>query len=398
MSQTMEHLARTLAQIRLAYPKLTLKELIAVIVLLKATKGRFMTTALPRRRRRTGIFAIAIAAALTASLTGCANTDDATADTPAGLLPAAEDSTQYPLTLDTWAGESVIEERPERVALIGFSPNLDALQALDVTPVYSIADDVEGTYRDEDWFSEIEFVDTATRSDPINVEAIAATEPDLIVAVNAAIEDDFERLSEIAPVVAEEEIGADKIDWREGQRLVGEALDLPAAAEQAITEAEDALAATAAEHPEFDGKTITMAYNYGAEYGTEYYTVTGGTAEEIMVDLGFDPNPLAEEFISDPAVSDENQSLLDADVLMMIYADDEVRDTHEAMPLFQQLDPVAEGRYASLTFNENENVVSPDGTEMPNAVWVMRRGASAVSLPWAVDVIANQWLNDADLD
>lgn len=34
---------------------------------------------------------------------------------------------------------------------------------------------------------------------------------------------------------------------------------------------------------------------------------------------------------------------------------------------------------------------------MPNAVWVMRAGASPLSLPWAVDVIADQWLAELDL-
>jgi len=38
-----------------------------------------------------------------------------------------------------------------------------------------------------------------------------------------------------------------------------------------------------------------------------------------------------------------------------------------------------------------------DGTEVGNAVWVLRRGASAASLPWATDVIATQWLAGADL-
>lgn len=360
-----------------------------------------MTITLTRPARNRRRIAAAFVAVLAIAVTGCANTAD-TAETAnkesESLLPAAEGKAEYPMTLDTWAGETVIEERPERVAVIGFSPNLDALQALDVTPVYSIADDVdEETYRDEEWFSGIEYVDTATRKDPINVEGIAATDPDLIVAVNADIEDEFDRLSEIAPVVAEEDFGSDKLDWREGQRLVGEALDLTDASEQVITEAEESIAATAADHPEFDGKTITMAYDYGPEYGTEYYTTTGGTAENIMTDLGFEPNPLAEEFVDDAVVSDENQTKLDADVLVMVYADEEVRDTHESMPLFEQLEPVTEDRYVSLTFNEDENVVSPDGTEMPNAVWAMRRGASAESLPWAVDVIAEEWLADTDV-
>lgn len=347
-------------------------------------------------RRASAAASVILASALV--LSGCANTDDpdnvdeSEDNTTESLLPPAEGNTEYPLTLTTWLGETVLEERPERVAVIGFSPNFDALQVLDVTPVYTIADDVEGAYRDAEWFSQIEFVDTAHRGDPINFEGIAATDPDVIVAVNSLYEaEDYERLSEIAPVIENpEEIAGDQVEWQETQRLIGEALDLSDASEQVVTEAEEAIAATAADHPEFEGNTITIAYNYGPEYGTEYYTVAGGTAESILGLLGFEPNPLAEEFVNDATVSDENQSHLDADVLMMFYADDEVRETHESMPLFQDVSAVAEGRYVSLTFNDESDLVAADGTVYPNTVWVLRRGASAASLPWAVDIIASQ--------
>ncbi|MGO1183625.1 MAG: ABC transporter substrate-binding protein [Micrococcaceae bacterium] len=337
------------------------------------------------------------------ALAGCANTDDGSTGTDsegndsASLVPAAEGTTEYPLTLTTHAGDTVLEERPERIATIGFNTNLDALESLGVTPVYAITDE-EWEWRDQDWHSQIEYVDTATRRDPVNVEAIAATNPDLIVAVNGVpLDDVFDQLSDIAPIVGAEELEGFLYDWRDTQRLVGEALDLSEAAEELITEAENAIAETAADHPEFEGKTITMAYDYGSEYGLEYYTAAGSFAESIMLDLGFEPNPLAENFSDDSVISEENQELLDADVLLVIHADDETREAREADALFQSIPAVSEGRYVPLTFNDAGNVVSADGTELPNAVWVMRNGASPLSLPWGVDVIANQWLAEIDL-
>lgn len=355
--------------------------------------------------RRSGALTAGVMAGLLL-LTGCSdggetgeNGEDAAAEeNPSSLLPEAEGTTEYPLTVDTWAGETVIEERPERIAVIGFSSSVDVLESLDVTPVYTLSEDAEWEWRDQEWFSQIENVDSATRSDPTNFEGIAAADPDLIIAVNwVPIEDDFDRLTEIAPVLAEEEFQADKLDWREPQRLVGEALDLSAAADESIVAAEDAIAETAVEHSEYEGKTITIAYDYGQEYGIEYYTVTGGTAEDVVLDLGFEPNPLAEEFTEDPTVSEENQALLDGDVLVMIYSDEDGRETREDSALFQELEAVQESHYASLAFNEDDKVVSPDGTEKSNAVWVLRRGASALSVPWAVDVIADQWLDDVDI-
>ena len=281
----------------------------------------------------------------------------------------------------------MLEQRPERIAVVGFSSNLDALQALDVVPVYVQGEEAEWPWRDLEWMSQIEFVDTATRRDPINYEAIAAADPDLIVAVNFVYENDvFALLSEIAPVLERaEQIDGDKIEWQATQRMVGEALDLSAASERVVQDAEAAIASTAAAHPELAGRTITVATDYSS--GLQYYSVQGGTAEGILTTLGFVPNPLAVNFVDDPAVSDERVDLLDADVLIVFYFDAATREARESSALFAALPPVAEGRYVGID----------DADPGSNATWVMRRGASAVSLPWTVDLLAER-VSALDLD
>ncbi|WP_026118115.1 ABC transporter substrate-binding protein [Nocardiopsis salina] len=336
----------------------------------------------------------AAASALLVALAGCASPNDAGsgdgagASEPGALLPAAEGETEYPLTLERWAGESVVEERPERIAVIGFSPNLDYLEAMGATPVYTTEDE-PWEWRDPEWVSGIELVDSATRHDPINFEGLASTDPDLIVASHfLQDESDFDRLSDIAPVLeSEEQVPGDRIDWRQTQRTIGEALDLGTAAEEAISDAEEEIEAAADDHPDFSGRTLTIAYDY-VETGMDYYTVTDGTAEEIVGQLGFEPNPLAEDFVDDPGVSDEQLALLDADVLIVFYNDQVGREALEEMDLFQALDPVADGRYISVVANEEDSGA--------NATWVLRRGASTLSVPWAVDVIA-EWVDGVDL-
>lgn len=130
-------------------------------------------------RRR--LISTSVIALLTSSfLVGCGtDTTDST-----DLLPAAEGTTQYPLTLSTWAGETVLDERPERIAVIGFSPNYDALESLDAVPVYALSDDLEREYNDPSFRERIEFIDPATRRDPLNMENIAASDPDMIIATN----------------------------------------------------------------------------------------------------------------------------------------------------------------------------------------------------------------------
>ncbi|HCJ68529.1 ABC transporter substrate-binding protein [Corynebacterium casei] len=369
------------------------------------------------------IVATALAALLV--LTGCSTDDsgnsestaadatDSAADESSGdensqqqsgesLLPEAEGTTQYPLVLDTWAGETTLEERPERVAIIGFNSNLDVMESLDAVPVYALTED-PWPWRSEEFVESIEHVDTATRGDDIQFETIASTQPDLIIASNFIFEEaDYERLAAIAPVLeSPEQMSGDQVDWRETSRAVGEALDLSTAAEETITAAEKEITQIAKSHPEFAGKTITVGNDYGAEWGLSYYTVAGGTAEHAMTEyLGFAPNPQAENFVDEDVVSDENLGMLDGDALVIIYADEETREAREAMPLFQSIPAVADGRYVGLTFDEDNPTVlaNNDGEEIEgaNAVWVLRRGESAISLPWALDVVANNWLADID--
>ncbi|OZF50561.1 ABC transporter substrate-binding protein [Rhodococcus sp. 14-2470-1a] len=342
-------------------------------------------------RRRWSRLIPVVAATAALALVGCSsseNPEGSGTDSPAsGLLPDAEGTTQYPLTVDTWAGDFVIAERPERVAVIGFNTGLDALQALDVTPVYALTEDPVWEWRDTDYFSQIEFVDGATRSDPVNFENIANTNPDVIISLNYGLEQtDVDRLTDIAPYVDLSTLPGDKADWREGQRIVGEVLDLRAASEAVIDEADRRIADVAAAHPEYEGKTVTIATDYGADSGIDYYSVAGGTAESFMTDLGFIPNPIAAEFTDDPAVGDEALEKLDGDILIVSYFDDATQQARESSGLFQRLPPVVDGRYHAV------NDAQPNSGSQ--ATWVLRRGASALSLPWAAETISDIWLAD----
>ncbi|OZE95185.1 hypothetical protein CH300_28080 [Rhodococcus sp. 15-1154-1] len=341
-----------------------------------------------RRERVTAAAVGLLTAALV--LAGCGSSDAPATESeasPAGtassLVPEGEGTTQYPFTIETWAGSSVLEERPERIAVIGFSPSWDALEAIGVTPVYIDTEDVY-PFNDDAWAENIELKDP--NGYPLNLEAIASTDPDLIVAVNSvdAYKEDLDALLDIAPVLETKELAEapDRLDWRIVQRLVGEALDLSSAAEDAIERAEDSVAAAAAAHPEFEGKTAAVAFDY-AGYDLEYYNPTGSNAEGILEDLGFAPNPLSQTFAADAVVSNENIGQLNGDVLLMFYTDEAQRQARESMDVFQRIPAVAEGRYIPVIFQGTE------GEPGLGAEWVLRQGASAVSLPLLIDFIAD---------
>lgn len=339
-----------------------------------------------RVRHRSARAALAALVPAAVLLVGAAGVEAATVATTApdgesSLLPPAEGTTEYPLTLSTIYGETVLEERPERVAVIGFSPNFDALELLAVTPVYALTPDLD--VNDPEWVAGIEFVDTATRSDPINFEGIAATNPDVIIALNFVWEQgDYDRLASIAPVLErEEEVAGDQTDWRADQRRIGEVLDLAAAADAVVDAADARIAAVVAENEAFVGKTVTVAMDYGEQWGINYYTVTGGTAEGILGELGFVPNPLAEQFVDDAVVSEERLTELDADILLFFYFEPEVQEQREAGELFQTIPAVADGRYVGLNYDV-------DLVDAPYTIWTLRRGASAITVPAVLEVLA----------
>ncbi|MGO1974596.1 MAG: hypothetical protein ACTH2Q_16690 [Propionibacteriaceae bacterium] len=87
-------------------------------------------------------------------------------------------------------------------------------------------------------------------------------------------------------------------------------------------------------------------------------------------------------------ISEENLGLLDGDALVVFHDTHAVREEREGSGLFQAVPAVSDGRYVS--------VVAEDADSGAEASWVLRRGASAVSLPWTVDQIAENWLGDID--
>lgn len=326
-------------------------------------------------------------------LDGAGPSDDAGDDTVSSeLVPAAEGDVDYPLTVSTVHGEVEIEERPERIATLGWNPNHDAAAALGVSPVYAASRSFAYGWMDEEWLGSIETLDEREDAD-LSLEGVAAADPDVIFMPHTSQmheAEDIERLSAIAPVIeVPDEVPGGEVDWRDAPRLLGDVLDLGESAERAIDEAESSIAATAAENIQFEGRTITIATDYGAEYGVEYYTAADGAAEQVTQMLGFDPNPHAAQFTQDAAVSEEHIAELDADVLIVFYTDHATREAREESDLFQQIPAVVDDRYVPVVAEADERAEAGAG-------WVLRRGASVLGLPWAVEALAD-WANEADL-
>ena len=138
--------------------------------------------------RRTGITLIALTATTAApALSACSPSSPAneaeTASTAQGasvLLPEGEGSTQYPLTLETPFGHTVLDKRPERVAVVSaVGVGTESLLALDAAPVFAVAKyDGEDPWLPNDLWEQVEFTEQGDAGEEISAEAIAASEPE----------------------------------------------------------------------------------------------------------------------------------------------------------------------------------------------------------------------------
>src|SRR5699024_10578652 len=100
-------------------------------------------------------------------------------------------------------------------------------------------------------------------------EAIAAHEPDLILDTNSSGEQErYDRLSEIAPTVGVPEGGDNYLTTMDQQvDLVAEALGKEDEGKSLLDDLDQTFEDAAKDHPEFDGKSVTVAAKTSEGWG-----------------------------------------------------------------------------------------------------------------------------------
>lgn len=98
----------------------------------------------------------------------------------------------------------------------------------------------------------------ADPADDLEYERIAALDPDLIIGVNAGMEQaSYDRLSRIAPTIAQPKGANDFFSpWDAQTLLVGEAVGKETEATALVAEVKEQFADAAAAHPDWAGKQI----------------------------------------------------------------------------------------------------------------------------------------------
>lgn len=248
--------------------------------------------------------AIAATAAILLSLAGCVfgspSSPPEPEPSPRTPSEASSPGEAFPVVIEHPWGSTVIAAKPERVAAIGWG-NQDVALALGVIPVsferQKSSDDPAGQSADAfPWTTEAlarlgaqttAIFDT-TEDGALDFQAIAATNPDVILAAGydpRALVADFERLSQIAPVVPPPDYYY-RAWWRETIRQDSAALGLSAEGDAYIARIEG-LIADATTGAGFEGKTAAFL-----DIEVRGLSTIGMSADDrrmgLLGDLGFD--------------------------------------------------------------------------------------------------------------
>lgn len=313
-----------------------------------------------------------------AALAGCGSTAGDTNEARGAESGTGADSA-FPVSIEHAFGETTIEERPERVVVLGWGAQ-DTVYALGLEPVgmptypYGGGDDGVLPWNDELYDPEVTtLLDTA---DGPPLEAIAALEPDVILATYEGFDETvYDSLTGIAPTVAYP--GEPwTTPWREQTRMIGEALGKAGEAEQLVADADAAVAEIAAERSEFEG--LTFAYtSMGAE--ALYLYLPTDPRVQLIEDLGFTVAPAVEELGADAESSFytqlglENAPDIVSDVIVG-FADGLSAEEVAALPIYAQVPAI-----------RNDAAVLIDDQGFGAAV----SSISPLSLPFALDQLVD---------
>jgi iron complex transport system substrate-binding protein len=318
----------------------------------------------------------ALSAAAMLTLASCSDSADEpeSTDTESPSASETDDETTddttasgewTPITIEHAFGTTTIDAEPERVATVAWA-NHEVPLALGIVPVGMAAtpwgdDDGDGIHpwveeRIEELGGEQPVLFDET--DGIDFEAVADTDPDVILAAYSGLtQEDYDILSEFADVVAYPE-SAWSTPWREMITVNSQGLGMAAEGEQLIAELEAEIADAVAEYPELEGVTAMMVTHVDVTDLSElnFYSAND-TRSQFFEDLGMAiPDSVAELSADNDAfngsVSAEQADMFNDADIFVTYGGQELRDALEGDPLLSQLNAVKRGAIVNLPDSE----------------------------------------------
>ena len=304
------------------------------------------------RSRYAAVAALVASAALV--LSACGGTPESETD------GTAQSSGDYPITIEHALGTTTLDEKPERVATVQWA-NHEVPLALGIVPVGMAA----ANFGDDDGDGLLPWVkekldelgaDTPVlfdETDGIDFEAVADTDPDVILASYSGLtQEDYDTLSEIAPVVAYPE-GPWATSWQDVIEYNALGMGMGAEGEELIADIEQEITDSLAEYPQLEGtSTMFLTHVDPADLSTVNFYTANDTRAAFFEDLGLGTPAAVEEGSASGEfsgkISAEQVDVFDDVEVIVTYGDQELVDVLEADPLLSQMPAVKNGAIVSL--------------------------------------------------
>jgi iron complex transport system substrate-binding protein len=326
------------------------------------------------------LLTVLLAGVLTTGLTACGAAEAATekAEAPEASeeisvaeeneeSPASEVSTEdtaFPITINHALGETVIEKNPENIVAISWG-NPDVPLALGIVP----AGVSEANFGPTDengllpWtakaFEDLGVTDPNVfdDTDGWDYEAIADCAPDVILAAYSGLaQEEYDRLSEIAPVVAYPDV-AWATTWQEETVNDAKALGLEAEGQALVDETEKMIAEKLSAYPSLEGKKVAFFWLSEDDLGTFYIYTNNDPRAAFLGDLGLVTPDSVTSLIEDEeafyvTASAENANLLTDVDIIITYGTESLIDAMQNDGRFSMIPAVNNGAFVLLDSND----------------------------------------------
>ena len=253
----------------------------------------------------------------------------------------------FPVVIEHKYGTVTIPSPPARVVSVGYSEH-DVLLALGVIPV-----GVRDWYGDQPYatwpWAQDELGDGTPQiigAAELDIEAIVALAPDLIVGVSSGMTaDEYALLSRIAPTLAQPGEYLDYgTPWDEETLLIGRAVGRDAQAREIVTSLQTRMEQAKTDNPAFVGASAAVAFLFQNERGA---FSSQDSRSRILQQLGF-VTPAGYDRIAGDSfyltISDELIELLDTDVVVWVSTTEDGPRIIQSLPLRDTMRAYREGR------------------------------------------------------
>ncbi|MBX3144679.1 MAG: iron-siderophore ABC transporter substrate-binding protein [Trueperaceae bacterium] len=297
------------------------------------------------------------------------------------MVAAAQSASEYPVTIEHALGTTVLTAKPVRVATVNWA-NHEVPLALGVVPVGFAAanfgdDDGDGLLP---WvFERLQELGASVpvlfdEGDGIDFEAVAATQPDVILAAYSGLsQEDYDTLSQIAPVVAYP-TAAWATDWRDMIRLNSAGMGMAEEGLALIADIERQIAEVVGEYPQLVGREVMFVTHLNTtDLSVVRFYTANDTRVKFFLDLGLVmPQSVVEVSASgrfSGEVSAEQLDKFDDVELIVTYGGQALIDALTADPLTSKMPAVASGAIVTLGNDPLGTAANPTPLSI---AWVLR--------------------------